>query len=334
MRTQLSTKRFIVIDLGSGEYTLSNIGHEKFNLDKNPITGTYLGYCPSHDDIDTTQLGAKKREDNVSDILVVYVRKLKDCNDREIIAFTDSANIYSSPQSGKGLQRVVFEKGNNVDCTYTIESNRMYNLGFYPLKFIIHINEYENKMFRRQRFYKGKYPKLDKEIIAYLENYLLRLDADEDFEFQKEVNDSDFEGVEGKNNYPKEEPQYTNGTKGLQVAKKAIITKTALRVADCKCEGNPLHTTFLTKKNQPYMEGHHLIPCTASNSEYCWEKFHVNIDCVENIVCLCPTCHRKIHYGNEKEKMEILTLLYGKQIEKLKFVGLNISLDELMNLYR
>ena len=81
------------------------------------------------------------------------------------------------------------------------------------------------------------------------------------------------------------------------------------------------------------MEGHHLIPCTYSNAEYYWSNFKRNIDCVENIVCLCPTCHRRIHFGSKEEKEAIIKSLYKKQISSLKAIGLNISIEELLSLY-
>ncbi len=329
----IRNKNFIVVDLGSGEYTLTQTGHEAYNLVLNPITQTYLGYCPSHDDIDTTQLGAPRRKDDVHDVMVIYVHKQQDSSDREIIAFTDSATVYSEPQLGTDLHRPVMSKGKPADATYTIESEHLYNLGLYPLKFVIHGKDYSPNLFRRQRFYKGSYPDLDKKIIKYLEDYLNHLNNFEDFEFQKEINDSDFpekSHEDGAN----EAPVYTNSINGKQVAKKARISKAALQDAAFKCAAAPTHETFLTAKNKPYMEGHHLIPCTASNSEHFWETKHVNIDCIENIVCLCPTCHRKIHYGNSKAKKEILELLYNKQISKLKSIGLNISLKELLALYQ
>jgi 5-methylcytosine-specific restriction protein A len=81
------------------------------------------------------------------------------------------------------------------------------------------------------------------------------------------------------------------------------------------------------------MEGHHLIPCTYSNAEYYWSNFKRNIDCVENIVCLCPTCHRRIHFGSKEEQNTIITSLYQKQISSLMTVNLDISIEELLSLY-
>ena len=81
------------------------------------------------------------------------------------------------------------------------------------------------------------------------------------------------------------------------------------------------------------MEGHHLIPCTCSNASRIWKQRKRNIDCKENIVCLCPTCHRRVHFGSNEEKKSILHTLYKHQIKKLKSVGLELSFDDLLDLY-
>jgi len=47
----LSSKPFVVIDLGSGRYVQTKVGHEYYNLIENS-DGRYYGYCPPHDNID------------------------------------------------------------------------------------------------------------------------------------------------------------------------------------------------------------------------------------------------------------------------------------------
>ena len=81
------------------------------------------------------------------------------------------------------------------------------------------------------------------------------------------------------------------------------------------------------------MEGHHLIPCTYSNAKFYWEKHGINIDCENNIVSLCPTCHRQIHFGSKEEKKIIIQKLYKIKAQKLEEVGINLSLNDLMDLY-
>ena len=119
----------------------------------------------------------------------------------------------------------------------------------------------------------------------------------------------------------------------MMVKKNAAYAKQALVNSNFLCEADSSHYTFMTSKGVPYMEGHHLIPCTAKNAKAFWKREGKSIDCVENIVCLCPTCHRRIHFGSEAEKRSIIKLLYNKQHSKLKKAGLNISEKELIGLY-
>lgn len=94
------------------------------------------------------------------------------------------------------------------------------------------------------------------------------------------------------------------------------------------------HNTFQTRHSVPYMEGHHLIPCTPTNAQAFWDKYKVNIDCPENIVCICPTCHRRIHFGSDAEKREVIEKLYNFKKDKLKKANIEISLEELIELYK
>ena len=65
-----------------------------------------------------------------------------------------------------------------------------------------------------------------------------------------------------------------------------------------------------------------------------WEKYHVNIDCVENLVSLCPTCHKAIHYGTKKVQRAMITALFAKCAPRYKAIGFNITLEEIFKLYK
>lgn len=119
----------------------------------------------------------------------------------------------------------------------------------------------------------------------------------------------------------------------MGVTKNATVSKQALINAKYVCAGNHAHATFETTKGQPYMEGHHLIPCTYTNAKYYWEKQGVNIDCQANIVCLCPTCHRLIHYGANNVKRALIEKLYKETKEKLESIGIILTQEELLKLY-
>ena len=62
-------------------------------------------------------------------------------------------------------------------------------------------------------------------------------------------------------------------------------------------------------------------------------SFEFDIDVAENILCLCPTCYRKIHLAEDSQKIEILTVAYEKRITELPNRGIIIDFEELLTIY-
>ncbi len=89
-----------------------------------------------------------------------------------------------------------------------------------------------------------------------------------------------------------------------------------------RCVVDETHLTF-TSNRKNYVEGHHLIPMF-------WQKnYSFKLDDVNNILSLCPNCHRKIHFADDKREM--LDVLYEKNREYLSFKG--VCLDDLYKIY-
>lgn len=95
--------------------------------------------------------------------------------------------------------------------------------------------------------------------------------------------------------------------------------------SDYKCNIDENHKSFVSKNGKPYMEAHHLIPLGAQ------DKFKYGLDADANIVCLCPNCHRNLHYGKDID--EILKKLYDSREQELEESGIHISYEELLILY-
>lgn len=107
----------------------------------------------------------------------------------------------------------------------------------------------------------------------------------------------------------------------------AIIKVQTLEAAEYKCEINPKHNTFIAKNTgKQYMEGHHAISMNLQ------DKFDRSIDVYANVICLCPICHRLIHYGLEKEKKVLLNQIYETRIERLVSSGIEISKNDFIEL--
>nr|WP_249410146.1 HNH endonuclease [Halomonas venusta] len=153
---------------------------------------------------------------------------------------------------------------------------------------------------------------IGEKAVQYENNYLI---DEDDAEYQKAVNS------------PKP-PMKLRSTQGFQYERSPVLAVEALEAAGYTCENNPEHTTFISAStSKQYMEAHHLIP--VSKTEY----FESSLDVVENLVSLCPNCHRKIHFAAEVEKKEIIANLYAKREDALQKAGLIASLEEIYNLY-
>lgn len=104
--------------------------------------------------------------------------------------------------------------------------------------------------------------------------------------------------------------------------------RNALEEADFKCELNPDHATFINKRSsKQYMEAHHLIPMSKQ------VLLEYDIDVPENILCLCPTCHRKMHLAQDDDKQEIISKAFEQRRSILPNRGISIDIEALLVMY-
>ena len=325
----LKDRPMIVVDLNTGSWLEKNEAFEKFNLKE--VDGRYYGYCPPRGNIDTRKLGATHRKDSVDGVIVVYTEKInaKVNSDRTIIAFSTNATVHPKGLDGQYLGRKIEKNGVVTYITYCVEcdaSNMCLNDGSWP-EFTISVSKDKN-IFRGQRFYKGTHPNEDQRILEYIEGIVSRKTLQ-----WRDYQEAIQAAVPSHNDNDAVQPPSCNETE-RSVVKRSGIAKAALVDADYTCAGDPGHKTFTSKRGVPYMEGHHLIPCTPENAQKYWNRFNRNIDCRANIVCLCPTCHRLIHYGDKAEQESLIKQLFLARHSALKASGLDISLSELLTLYR
>jgi 5-methylcytosine-specific restriction protein A len=62
-------------------------------------------------------------------------------------------------------------------------------------------------------------------------------------------------------------------------------------------------------------------------------SFKFDIDVPENILCICPNCHRKIHLAEDEEREKTLAEAFELRKKLLPERGINIDLKTLMELY-
>jgi predicted HNH restriction endonuclease len=84
-----------------------------------------------------------------------------------------------------------------------------------------------------------------------------------------------------------------------------IIAAYRFQLSKFKCEIDPTHRTFTSQKTmRPYVEAHHFIPIKYQR------HFKAPLDTVENVISLCPNCHRAIHYAIIDERIELINKVY------------------------
>lgn len=118
----------------------------------------------------------------------------------------------------------------------------------------------------------------------------------------------------------------TTTTTGYQRNKDIALKR--MKKASYTCEADGAHVTFISPvTGNNFVEPHHLIPMKAQ------PDFTNSLDVQENIVVLCPNCHRKIHYGAHRDKEILLKRFHDDLHEGLGKKGLKITFDFLKTYY-
>lgn len=78
------------------------------------------------------------------------------------------------------------------------------------------------------------------------------------------------------------------------------------RIAKGKCQYCGAEAPFVDKRGEPYLEEHHVKRLADGGS-----------DTIDNVVAICPNCHRKIHVLSAEEDVVILEKIAENNKEKL-----------------
>ena len=177
--------------------------------------------------------------------------------------------------------------------------------------------------------------------IKYKTELFNHLDTMNDYQYL-----ADIEKAFNINEEPSDDYDFKPQTKRIQTVnnrylRNPLVGKEAIMKANYLCQHDSSHQFFISKAtHHNYVEAHHLIPIAYQ------ALFTNGIDVVENVVALCPVCHRCIPFfssnilsnkemvfGINEQRKSILTHLYKNSEEKLYRVGIDVRLKELFELY-
>ncbi|MBQ8814594.1 MAG: HNH endonuclease [Lachnospiraceae bacterium] len=85
------------------------------------------------------------------------------------------------------------------------------------------------------------------------------------------------------------------------------------RIADGKCQYCGNDAPFLDKEGQPYLEEHHVVRLADGGK-----------DVIDNVVAICPNCHRKMHVLKNETDLVVLTSIASHNRRQLeKYLGIS-----------
>ncbi|WP_037355659.1 HNH endonuclease [Selenomonas sp. FC4001] len=113
------------------------------------------------------------------------------------------------------------------------------------------------------------------------------------------------------------ETYYENNPRlNLEQLKEELCVK--LRCAFDSTDGDPKesrrHITFEARNGLNYFETHHFIQqhlCKGKEDQALFDAIYHE----KNLIYLCPTCHKKIHYGKKDTVRKMIKTLYNREQE-------------------
>ena len=121
------------------------------------------------------------------------------------------------------------------------------------------------------------------------------LTEEEEKEFAQGLDLTSLEQLARKRSGTPKKVYRNNSQETIQFQRDQFISEYAKRRADGKCQLCGKTAPFYNKKGQPYLESHHVIWLSEGGE-----------DSVDNVVALCPNCHRKMHILNDPEDVKYL----------------------------
>tara|TARA_B110000902_G_C14245703_1_gene564197 strand:+ start:560 stop:1738 length:1179 start_codon:yes stop_codon:yes gene_type:complete len=166
-----------------------------------------------------------------------------------------------------------------------------------------------------------------RELKSLVGKEILEIDLVLDEEEFQERSQSGTVKVPKKGKIPKKKK--INGSTSSTWWRDPDMAYTAISNVNFQCENNPNHETFKSAvTSQQFVEAHHLIPMGFQ------DKHEASIDVPENIISLCPNCHRAFHNSIDKIKIELIKKFYRERNKSLKEREINIEENKLLEYYK
>ncbi len=244
---------------------------------------------------------------------------------------TSTAGKARDGTSGKGHSYA------NYLIRYIILYNEKFNNNVLDFTSFVTLKEFE-KLTKLEGFteFNKKEGNFYSATLSCYTSYVTHLqkmqEEDEDNDLNRKINENP--SIIRNLNYsqliqsPKKREAKTKNSNGYTYPRDYLESLRAKENSNWQCEIDKNHVTFISNSSKnPYVEAHHLIPMAAQ------DYFDNTIDFADNIVCLCPNCHQKIHLAVNDEKRKIIELLFDERKYLYPKYGIDVELKEILRFY-
>ncbi|MDR0484871.1 MAG: HNH endonuclease [Alphaproteobacteria bacterium] len=194
----------------------------------------------------------------------------------------------------------------------------------YKIPYITSLNDIENY----NNILGEYYEKWKVWCISYLIKWKIIVEEDTHLSLSKEAKDFLYPILKNMNYedmfFNEENEIYLTNKIYTHIKRDKNLVSEVLIEEDFTCFINSSHITFPSVNRKNYVEGHHIIPLSLQNS------FQTDLDCKDNIIPLCPNCHKAIHLATTDIKIEYIKAIFSKN-QKLK--TFNLDTDDLLEIY-
>ncbi|MBT5107026.1 MAG: DUF3578 domain-containing protein [Porticoccaceae bacterium] len=221
-------------------------------------------------------------------------------------------------RSTQGFSKNQINLGSTGNLAKGYEAGVMLNK-YYPISNLPDDSEFVDVLRNLIGVYKELKGLVGKEIIE------IAGAADEDL-FQEEIQAPQ----SGKTPKGKLAPKNKiGGTQGSKRPRSLVSSFEALETANFLCENDSNHETFISARSgHQFVEAHHLIPMEFQ------DNYEYSIDVPENIISLCPNCHRRFHNAENDVKSKIVEKFWERRHHHLRSNrGIRANLTELLAYY-
>ena len=205
---------------------------------------------------------------------------------------------------------------------------------FDAIKRLERLKTYFPNEFKKYNKEEGHFPSASfNSYISYVTQICGKEEEYKDNELNYEINRLDFnehiieETLQLMEEPQKRKPKIKVGSLYVYPRNRIVVYKAKMK-SNWQCEFNNQHETFTSIANKkPYLDAHHLIPMATQ------DYYDNTIDFTDNVVCLCPTCHSRIHHAIIPQKLEMIEVLYDKRKDLYQRHEIDINKQKLESYY-